>query len=153
MKVEKPELVNALATLLSDAVVIKYVFQGAHWNVIGKNFGEYHDFFGMLYEDVDGSIDIIAEDIRRLGAPAPSRLDDFLRLTNIPPTQVGQSCMDLMEDSYKANEVIIFDINNVFSLANAMNEQGIADDMAARDSAHKKWRWMMKSYMSMESGF
>lgn len=147
MKVEKPELVNALATLLSDAVVLKYIFQGAHWNVVGKDFGEYHNFFGMLYEDVDDSIDIIAEDIRRLGAPAPSRLDDFLRLTNIPSTRVGQMCMELMHDSYAANEVIIADISNAFAIANAMNEQGIADDMAARDSAHKKWRWMMKSYM------
>lgn len=153
MKIEKPELVNALATLLSDSVVIKYVFQGAHWNVVGKNFGEYHTFFGMLYEDVDGAIDVIAEDIRKLGAPAPSRLGDFLRLTNIPDTQVGQSCMELMKNSYEANEIIINDINNVFALAEAMNEQGIADDMAARDAMHKKWRWMMKSYMYTETGY
>ena len=153
MHVEKPELVNALATLLSDSVVIKYVFQGAHWNVVGKNFGEYHEFFGMLYEDVDGAIDVIAEDIRKLGAPAPSRLDDYLRLTNIPATRVGQSCMELINDSFMANEVIIADISTAFSLADAMNEQGIADDMAARDSMHKKWRWMMKSYMQTESDY
>jgi starvation-inducible DNA-binding protein len=152
MRVEKPELVNALAVLLSDSVVLKYIFQGAHWNVVGKDFGEYHKFFGMLYEDVDDAIDVIAEDIRKLGAPAPSRLDDFLRLTNIPATRVGQSCMELMNDSFMANEVIIADINITFSLAEAMNEQGIADDIAARDSMHKKWRWMMKSYMTMESG-
>lgn len=153
MHVEKPELVNALATLLSDSVVIKYVFQGAHWNVVGKNFGEYHEFFGMLYEDVDGAIDVVAEDIRKLGAPAPSRLDDYLRLTNIPATRVGQSCMELMNDCFMANEVILADISTAFSLADAMNEQGIADDMAARDSMHKKWRWMMKSYMHRESEY
>ena len=153
MKVEKPELVNALAVLLSDAVVLKYVFQGAHWNVIGKNFGEYHEFFGMLYEDVDGSIDPTAENIRTLNAPAPSRLDDFLRLTNIPPTQVGQSCMELMADCFAANEVIISDINVAFSLADAMNEQGIADFLASRDAMHKKWRWQMRSYLQQESGY
>ena len=152
MKVEKPELVNALAVLLSDAVVLKYVFQGAHWNVVGKNFGEYHEFFGMLYADVDGSIDPIAENIRKMNAPAPSRLDDFLRLTNIPPTQVGQSCMELMADCFAANEVIINDINIAFSLADAMNEQGIADFCAARDDIHKKWRWQMRSYLQQDSG-
>lgn len=153
MKVEKPELVNALATLLSDSVVIKYVFQGAHWNVVGKNFGEYHDFFGMLYEDVDDAIDIIAEDIRKLGAPAPSRLDEFLRLTNISSTRTSQMCMELMADSYNANEVIISDINACYLLADAMNEQGIADDLAGRDAMHKKWRWMMKAYLHQESGY
>lgn len=153
MHVEKPELVNALASLLSDSVIIKYVFQGAHWNVVGKNFGEYHTFFGMLYEDVDDAIDIIAEDIRKLGAPAPSNLGDFLRLTNIPEDKTGQSCMELMHSAHKANEVIIESINNCFALADAMNEQGIADDMAARDAMHKKWRWMMKAYMYQESEY
>lgn len=153
MHIEKPELVNALATLLSDSVVGQYVFQGAHWNVVGKDFSEYHDFFGMLYADLNASIDIIAEDIRKLGAPAPSRLDDFLRLANIQPTRVGQSCMELMQDCFQANEVLISDVNTAFSLASAMNEQGIADDLATRDSVHKKWRWMMKSFLQGESGY
>jgi starvation-inducible DNA-binding protein len=153
MNVAKPELVNALATLLSDNVVIKYVFQGAHWNVTGQDFPQYHDFFGELYEDVDGAIDVIAEDLRKLGAPAPSMLSDFLRLTNIPEKPCGSSVQELLVACYEANEIIIVDINETYNIADAMNEQGIADDMAARDAVHKKWRWMMKASLDPKYGY
>lgn len=153
MEINKPELVNALATLLSDSVVIKYVFQGAHWNVVGQDFGQYHTLFGMFYEDVDDAIDIIAEDIRKLGAPAPSNLSDFLRLTNIPEATPGASVQELLKVCYESNEIIIVDINEAFAMADAANEQGIADDMAARDAVHKKWRWMMKASLDPKYGY
>lgn len=153
MNVAKPELVNALATLLSDNVVIKYVFQSAHWNVTGQDFHQYHDFFGELYEDVDDAIDVIAEDIRKLGAPAPSMLSDFLRLTNIPENPCGSSVQELLKACYEANEIVIADILETYAIADAMNEQGIADDMAARDAVHKKWRWMMKASLDPKYGY
>ena len=153
MNVAKPELVNALATLLSDNVVIKYLFQSSHWNITGQDFHQYHDFFGALYADVEGAIDVVAEDIRKLGAPAPAMLSDFLRLTNIPEKPCGSSVQELLLACYEANEIIISDINDTFNIANSMNEQGIADDMAARDSIHKKWRWMMKASLDAKYGY
>lgn len=153
MNVSKPELVNALATLLSDSVVIKYIFQGAHWNVTGQDFAQYHTMFGTFYEDVDDAIDIIAEDIRKLDAPAPSNLSDFLRLTNIPETSSKTSVQDLLKICYESNEIIITDINQAFSVADAVDEQGIADDLAARDAVHKKWRWMMKASLDPKYGY
>lgn len=153
MNPSKPELINALATLLSDSVVIKYVFQGAHWNVTGQDFAQYHTMFGMFYEDVDDAIDVIAEDIRKLDAPAPSMLSDFVRLSNIPESMYNNSVQDLLRGCYEANEIIISDINTTFAIANSSNEQGIADDMAARDSMHKKWRWMMKSSLDSKYGY
>ena len=153
MNINKPELVNALATVLSDSVVLKYIFQGAHWNVTGQDFGQYHTFFGMMYEDVDDAIDIIGEDIRKLGSSTPSMLSDFLRLTSISETPYGVSVQELLKACYEANEIIISDINVTLDLASAANEQGIADDMAARDSAHKKFRWMMKASLDPKYGY
>jgi starvation-inducible DNA-binding protein len=39
-----------------------------HWNVEGPDFKEYHDLFGVIYEEVYGSIDDFAENIRKLGS-------------------------------------------------------------------------------------
>jgi starvation-inducible DNA-binding protein len=150
--VTKPELVNALATVLSDSVVLKYLFQGAHWNAIGQDFPQFHDFFGMLYADVDGAIDILAEDIRKLGSPAPATLTDFLRLSNVPDMAPGQSIQEIVKQSYESNEIIIADISSAFMIADASNEQGIADDLAARDGVHKKWRWMLSASLDAKYG-
>jgi len=151
--VSKPELVNALATVLADSVVIKYVFQGAHWNVVGQDFSQYHDLFGDMYADVDAAVDLIAEDIRKLDAPAPSLLSDFLRLSNVVEMPCGQSVQELLKVCYEANEIIIVDVNMAFDIAAASNEQGIADDLAGRDSAHKKFRWMLKSSLDPKYGY
>ena len=50
MQVEKPELVEALAQNLSNAVVLYFKAHGHHWNVMGPDFAEFHEFFGEIYE-------------------------------------------------------------------------------------------------------
>jgi len=145
MRVEKPALVNALATVLGDAVVLSYKILGAHWNVIGPDFHQNHEFFQMLYEDVDGSIDPIAENIRKMGAPAPFRLSDLGALSRIkettPPPDFANLCLDILD----ANEIIISDLAEAFATATQVNEQGIANFISERDDMHKKWRWQLLS--------
>lgn len=144
MLTEKPELVNALATVLSDSVVFAHHAQGAHWNVVGPDFKEYHAFFGELYADADSAIDPLAEYIRILGAQAPFRLQEFAQLSNIDDAcMCGNSCQELTSYLHGINDIILEDIDRAFALASAMNEQGIADFLAGRDDAHKKWRWQL----------
>lgn len=146
MNIEKPELVNALATVLSDTVVLSFKAQGAHWNVVGPDFREYHDFFGAIYEDVHGSIDDCAENMRKLGSYAPSRLVDFARLTMLDAeSEVGYSCKELASDLHAAVEVAIQSVDVAFQVASSVNEQGIADFLAGRDGMLKKWRWQLAS--------
>lgn len=148
----KPELVNALATLLSDTIMFRYLAQGAHWNIIGQDFHQYHEFFGEIYADADGASDTLAEDIRKLGSPAPVMLSDFIRLSNIPEMFVGSSIQESVKACYEANEIIISDISEAFKCASSCNEQGIANDLADRDSMHKKWRWMLSSSLDAKYG-
>ena len=42
-----------------------------HWNVTGADFFEYHELFGKIYEEVYGSIDAFAENIRKLAVILP----------------------------------------------------------------------------------
>jgi ribonuclease R len=52
MRAEKPELVEALARLLGDNVVMYTKAHGHHWNVTGRDFSQFHEFFQEIYEDV-----------------------------------------------------------------------------------------------------
>lgn len=145
MNVEKPELVNALAVGLSNAVVLSHKVQGAHWNVMGPDFPEFHDFFGEIYEDIDGSIDPFAENIRKLGAVSPYRLVEFARMSNIEDTDVGYMCLDLAKDILIYNAVMLNDLKKAFDIANQANEQGIANFIAERIDMHAKWDWQLKA--------
>ena len=139
------DLIASLGTVLGDAYAMSIKAQGAHWNVEGPMFSQYHDFFSNIYEDVYSSIDPIAENIRKLGAYAPYGLTMFDKLRDVRDTKVGTDPEALCEDLSTANDIIIANIAVAFKEAIAANEQGIANYLAERDDMHKKWRWQLEA--------
>ena len=145
MDVQKPELVNALAVCLSDAVVLSLKIQGAHWNVMGPDFAQFHEFFQEIYDDVYGAVDPLAEDMRKLGAVAPSKLVEFARMTNVEDTEVGYTTIDLAKDIQIANFVVLENLKKTFKVAEMFDEEGIANLIAERIDMHSKWDWQLKA--------
>ena len=148
MRVEKPELVECLANTLGNAVHLYYKAQGHHWNVTGRDFAQFHDFFSEIYEDVYTMIDPTAENMRKLGAMAPYRLEDFANLSQMDDMDCGADAMMMVQDLYAANNVMIMTLDNCFAVASSVNEQGVADFIAARIDAHKMWRWQLAAFLS-----
>lgn len=139
------ELVNALKVVLADHYAVYFKAQGYHWNVEGKNFPQYHDFYAMIYGDAIGAVDMIAENIRKLQAYAPFKMSRMMELTTVPDTEVGPDCESMNADLLVAVSMAIASVNTAFAAATAANEQGIADDMAARDGELKKIAWQLRS--------
>ncbi len=148
MPTEKPELVEALANVLGDNVALYFKAQGHHWNVMGRDFSQFHDFFAMIYSDVLAQFDPVAENMRKLGALAPFRLNELAELSQMQDMDVDTDAMLMVQDLYEANNVIIASINNAFKIATEFDEQGIADYLAGRDDIHKKYRWQLTAYLS-----
>ncbi|MGB3775678.1 MAG: DNA starvation/stationary phase protection protein [Leeuwenhoekiella sp.] len=76
-----------------------------HWNVRGPEFYSLHDLLGELYEDLAGSIDMIAERKLALGQAADGRPDAVAKNANleaIPADYVKDSqVIDLLSKRYK----------------------------------------------------
>jgi starvation-inducible DNA-binding protein len=125
--------------------------QGHHWNVVGPDFVQFHDFFAEIYTDVYGSIDPLAENMRKLGVNAPYRLGEFASMTTIADAEVGGSSQAMVSDLYVANDEAIACLYTTFSLASASNQQGVVDFIASRIDVHEKWRWQLKSFMAPEA--
>lgn len=145
------ELVSSLSACLSNAVVMSTKAQGHHWNVVGPDFVQFHDFFAEIYTDVYGSIDPLAENMRKLGVNAPYRLGEFASMTTIADAEVGGSSQAMVSDLYVANDEAIACLYTTFSLASASNQQGVVDFIASRIDVHEKWRWQLKSFMAPEA--
>jgi starvation-inducible DNA-binding protein len=146
----KQELAAQLAKLLSDVVTAKFIFQGYHWNVLGPDFGEYHNFFGMLYEDLDSSIDPLAENILKVGFPAPYLLSDYAEMSEIKEQRLdGTSPKFLLDSALRVNDQLINCYNNTFAKAEECSEQGLMDFLAGRIDMHKKWGWQIRAYLGV----
>ncbi len=150
MNPTKAQLAEKLAITLSDTVVYSLLAQGYHWNVLGSDFNEFHEFFGRIYEDVHGSVDPLAENILKLGFEAPYLISDFHELSNILEDRIttGNSAQ-MAQSLLRANDILIQDILVVFEVASACNEQAIADFAAGRLDMFQQWQWQLKATLGI----
>jgi len=140
------ELIELLKTYQANSVVFASAAHGFHWNVEGPLFSEYHELFGEIYEDVDGTVDTIAEWMRAFDTQAPYTLQQFLAKQTFGEIEtVSNSPIVMSRMLFILNEKIVTDLKDMFDAANAAREQGLADFLASRITAHQKWGWMLKS--------
>ena len=62
------KLIQALKIAFASEFNFYLKTHAYHWNVQGAEFSQYHELFGNIYEEVYGSIDVFAENIRKLDA-------------------------------------------------------------------------------------
>jgi starvation-inducible DNA-binding protein len=143
-------LADSLKTLLATNFAYYIKAHGFHWNVEGPDFGELHEFFQKIYEDAYSAIDPTAEYIRYLGEYAPASLERYTELTQIAgQTKIPRARL-MLEELHANNDQMIDILNGCFASATDENEQGIANFIAERLSAHGKYRWQLTSYLKTE---
>jgi starvation-inducible DNA-binding protein len=134
---------------LKSAFASEYAFaikaQNFHWNVEGPLFPQLHELFGKIYEEVYGSIDTFAEQLRALQMYTPASLQKFSMLSMVEDEneilEQGAMIAELLNDSDKMSE--IFKIT--FSMAEQEGDHGLSNFLADRQDAHKKHSWMLRS--------
>ena len=139
----KEYLASELRELLGNIVSAKFLAHGAHWNVKGILFSQYHEFFGEIYADYDSAIDPLAENIRKLDVDAPFMLPQFVADTEVEATFIGGDPVQLSLAIYKANEILIGDIVETQECADDLNEQGIFNFLADLQDRFAKWHWQL----------
>lgn len=147
----EPVYMESMKGLLADLVGFYFRAHGYHWNVTGEDFAQYHALFGEIYSDVYGSIDPLAENVRKLGGFPDVSLKDYAEKSSLAGSELtGGSPKALAADLLIANEMLVEELKDVFSMMDASNEQGVADFIAGRIDAHQKWSWQLASSLSPE---
>ena len=135
-------LVMSLRQCMSGVVDLYFAAHGAHWNVEGPDFAQYHDLFSEIYNDVFSAIDPFAENIRKLGFPAPAGLNAF---ASTSPDVSSNSPRELVGRLIRLNGTLLKNLKAAFEVANDIDEQGIANFIAERIDQHQKWNWFLTS--------
>lgn len=139
-----------LSEILADVMALQIYFHAAHWNVTGPDFAQYHDFFSEIYEDIEDSVDPLAENIRKLGYSAPCSMTTMMKIRSGVDPEMMTAPRDLMSAGMRMNEALIQRYRDAFTLADRIDEQGLADFLAGRIDMHQKWHWQLKA--SLENG-
>lgn len=122
-----------------------------HWNVMGPDFAQYHDYLGELYEEVFGAVDALAEVIRTTGELSPGSFEEFIDLSEVVSeedevTSPAQMISILIDD----NEAVCDVLKEAYEVAEAEGAYDISDVLAGRLGAHRKHGWMLNSFLSRQ---
>jgi HK97 family phage prohead protease len=139
----KEYLAKELCSLMANLVSAKFLAHGAHWNVKGVLFPQFHKFFQKIYEDYDAAIDPTAENIRKLDVDAKFMLPDFVAETEIDATFIGGDPVQLSLALYKANEILLKEIVSTLDCADDLNQQGIYNFLADLQDRFSLWHWQL----------
>lgn len=152
-KVQEAEHTAAVAVqkVVNETIVFGIAAQRAHWNVMGENFEQYHALFGGIYEDAFDALDSIAEEIRKMDVFVEN-LTNMVMNASFKDDAIETDPKSLAESLLQKNMALNETILAAFAACSAVNAQGTADVMAARDGMHKKWSWQLKSSLGEEAG-
>jgi starvation-inducible DNA-binding protein len=134
---------------LKTAFASEYTFvlkaQNFHWNVEGPLFVQLHELFGNIYEEVYGSIDTFAEELRALQIYTPASLSKFNMLSVVEDENQVLDFQSMLRELLVDSEKMAQLFKVVFDMAEANGDHGLADFFAGRQDAHKKHSWMLRS--------
>lgn len=134
----------ALRKVLADTFGMYFKAHAYHWNVVGPDFSQYHDFFGKLYEELFGAVDTIAEHIRAIDGMAPNNLSMLTNETSLSDTNPTKA-MDMFNDLLMANNLVLVSLMRAYQLADDADELGLANFLQDRIDVHQKHGWMIKA--------
>lgn len=139
------ELVETSKKVLGNVFVMYMKAHAYHWNYIGPEFPQYHQFFGDLYEGLHDSIDTHAEQIRALDSFAPGSLTRMVELSTIEEDPQIPAPAKMIQNLYDANEKVIQSMVEASDLATKDKQLGYVNFIQDRIEAHKKYQWMLKA--------
>lgn len=135
----------ALKTTFASSYSFVLKAQNFHWNVEGPLFVQLHELFGNIYEEVYGSIDTFAEELRALQLYTPASLQKFSMLSLVQDENDVQDFQSMLRELLSDSEKMAQLYKVVFDMAEANGDHGLADFFAGRQDAHKKHSWMLRS--------
>lgn len=144
---QRIEIVEGLSQVLADAFALYLKTHHYHWNVTGPMFQTLHTLFEEQYTEQWAALDLIAERIRALGAPAPGALPTLVRLATIKDDERVPDAMEMVRQLLAGHETVIRAARKLFAHTEDANDPATGELLTARLQAHEKSAWMLRSLL------
>jgi len=139
------QLLDALKRAFATTHAFYIKSHGFHWNVVGNDFPQYHEFFETIYSEVYGAVDPFAEHIRAAGGYAPASYTELGRLAAIEDELSVPIAMDMIRILYEDNQTVLNSLRTAYEAAEAAGEIGLSNFLQDRYDVHTKHAWQLRS--------
>jgi starvation-inducible DNA-binding protein len=145
---QRQEIAERLGDALADAFRLSFNLQALHWNVEGPMFFSLHKLTEEQYEQVEASVDEIAERIRALGLPAPESLaglDERSVIEDLPKAaDLEERVRRLVSDYESAGQRL----KDIVMLAEKGGDIRTADLLTSQLGSYEEFSWMLRATVS-----
>ena len=131
-------LAGELQALLDKVSTYYITAHQFHWNVVGPDFSEFHEFFEEIYTDAWGSLDGLAESIRKM--------DQMVDIEFGQPDECN-GVQEMLKCLSEMNTALISQYKDTIDCADKYREQGILNFLADRLDTHQKFQWQISSFL------
>jgi starvation-inducible DNA-binding protein len=139
------DAIDGLSLMLADTYVLYLKTQNFHWNVTGPHFSALHAMFEEQYKQLAEAVDVIAERIRALRAPAPASFTQFLKLASLEEADNNLNADQMVKELLSDHEAIAKSISKLFSVMQECGDEVTLDLLIERKNEHDKTAWMLRS--------
>lgn len=140
--------IETLNACVADAIAMGLALKQAHWNVKGKNFIAVHELFDSVHANLQGHIDVMAEQVQILDGVALGTLETVGKDSRIKPYPTD---LTKAEDHLKAICERMRDLGGALREAiDTVDEAGDADTADIFTSASRqvdKDLWFLSSHL------
>ena len=146
---QRQGVIQLLMPLLADEYVLYTKTHSYHWNVVGPQFNDLHDFFQAQYTALNEVADDVAERIRALGQPAIGTLAEFVQHTRLkehPGHYPG--ARDMLANLLADHEAMIQRLRvDLETCDEEYHDMGTNDFLTGLMARHEKMAWMLRAFL------
>lgn len=150
---QRQGVVHLLTVLLADEYVLYTKTRDCHWNVVGPQFHELHEFFEVQYQELNKIVDNVAERIRHLGERAVGTLAEFTQHTRLKehPGHYAEA-RDMIANLVADHEIVIRELReDADTCADEYHDMGTNDFLIGLMEHHEKMAWMLRAFLEGRS--
>ncbi len=143
------KVAHILSGFLADEFLLYLKTRNAHWNIEGSDFHTMHKFFEEQYEQLDETMDEVAERVRILGHYAPATMKSYLELTHLTEqSREKNDSTGFIKELLGDHESIILRLReNINLFATELNDAGTSDFITGLMETHEKMAWMLRAHL------
>lgn len=141
--------IQILNQLLADSITIYYLYKKHHWQMAGPTFYQLHLLLDKHAEEIEVTVDLIAERIQSLGGVSLAMPFDVSEQTKIERPPTGEEDIPAMlSRTAKAHALIIKELRDGIEVTDEHKDAG-TNDLLVSDvlRVHEMQLWFLTQHL------
>jgi starvation-inducible DNA-binding protein len=148
-KVEFKVSQKELNVLLANHAVLLIQTLNYHWNIVGKEFHDYHLLLDKQYRQLFDHMDLIAERVRAVNGFALGSMKEMIKEATLKEDNTTPEPKQIILNLLKQYELLIAQIRSMIELLESKTKDfGTVNMLEEMIVQHEKTAWMLRSLAS-----